>query len=98
MGGSTEGSVSKWKGVIALLAGLVLVASGCAKGRSASAEGTGVRAYDVFAQNFTYHNFPATIPSGNMQINFSNRESFPIVHEMILAQLPPGEGRNDIIA
>jgi hypothetical protein len=97
-GGSTEGSVLKLRGVAALLCGLVLVASGCAKGRSASAEGTGVRAYDVFAQNFSYHNFPATISSGNIQINFSNRESFSIVHEMIVAQLPPGEGRNDIIA
>ena len=77
----------------------MLVASGCAKGRSADASaGAGVRAYDVFAQNFSYHGFPASIPTGNIQVNFSNRESFKIVHEMIVAQVPPGGGRNDIIA
>ena len=98
-GGFTEGSVVRWRGVLALIAGLVLVASGCSKGRSADASaGAGVRAYDIFVQNFSYHDMPATIPSGNFQVNFSNRESFPIVHEMILAQLPPGGGRNDIIA
>jgi hypothetical protein len=98
-GGSTEGSVFRWRGVVALLAGLVLVASGCAKGRSAGASaGAGVRAYDVFAQKFSYHGMPTSIATGNIQLNFSNRESFPIVHEMIVAAVPSGEGRNDIIA
>jgi len=72
----------------------VLVATGCSKGRTT---GSGVRAYDIYAQKFRYNGVPATIPSGNIQINFSNHESFPIVHEMILAQLPNGKTSTDII-
>jgi hypothetical protein len=77
----------------ALLVVMVLVGSGCSKGRS----GTGVTAYSVFAQRFSYHDMPASIKTGNIQINFSNKEAFPIVHEMILAQLPSGKTRQDII-
>ena len=40
---------------------------------------------------------PASIPSGNIQINFSNKESFPITHEMILKALPSGDTAQDII-
>ena len=87
------GSFGRWKGVAAILAVLVLVASGCSKGRS----GSGVVAYDVFAQKFRFNGMAATIPAGNMQINFSNRESFPIVHEMILLALPAGKTTQDII-
>jgi hypothetical protein len=75
---------------------LMLVATGCSKGRSDSA-GSGVVSYDVFAQNFKYNGMPASIPSGNMQINFSNHESFTIVHEMIVAAMPPGKTTQDII-
>jgi hypothetical protein len=95
MGGSIQGSVLRRRGVVALLAVLVLVASGCSKGRSTA---TGVTAYNVFAQKFSYHGMPTSIPTGNFQINFSNKESFPIVHEMIVAALPAGETRDDIIA
>lgn len=78
---------------------MVLVAlSGCTKGRTAETGGAGVRAYDVFAQNFRFHNMSTTLPSGNIQINFTNRESFPIVHEMILLQMPAGKTVADLIA
>ena len=40
---------------------------------------------------------PASIPSGNLQINFANKESFPITHEMILKALPTGKTAQDII-
>jgi len=76
-----------------MLAALVFVVSGCSKGRS----GSGVVAYDVFAQKFRFSGMPATIPAGNMQINFSNRESFPIIHEMILVALPAGKTVQDVI-
>lgn len=89
----SSGSIFRRKGAIALLAAMVLVASGCSKGRSAS----GVRAYNVFAQKFRYNGMPTTIPAGNIQINFSNKESFPIVHEMIVAALPEGKTVQDII-
>jgi hypothetical protein len=78
---------------LALIGVLALVGSACSKGRT----GSGVVAYNVFAQQFRYHGFPASFKSGNVQINFSNKESFPIVHEMILAQLPAGKTSTDLI-
>jgi hypothetical protein len=82
--------------MVAMFGAIILIASACSKGRDATA-GSGVVAYDVFAQKFSYHGLPASIPAGNMQINFSNRESFPIVHEMIVAALPSGKTTADII-
>jgi hypothetical protein len=80
--------------VAALVATLLLVATACSKSTNTPASPS----YDVFAQKFRYHGMPATIPSGDLQVNFSNKESFPIVHEMILAALPEGKTAADIIA
>jgi hypothetical protein len=80
-----------WR-VLAFAAAVALVATACSKSSS-----TATPSYDVFAQKFRYHNMPSSIPSGNMQINFSNKESFTIVHEMILAALPAGKTATDII-
>ena len=77
--------------VVALVAVVVLVASACSK----SAETAPI--YDVFAQQFKFHGLPDSIPSGNLQINFSNKESFPIAHEMIVKALPSGDTAQDII-
>lgn len=89
---------SRWAGVGALLAVLALVASGCTKGTSAAAAAQpGVRAYDVSAANFLYSGMPATIAHGNIQINFTNKESVPMVHEMILLALPVGKTAQDLI-
>ncbi len=79
-----------WKGA-ALVAVVVLVATACSK----STPGTPI--YDVFAQKFRFNGMPASIPSGNIQINFSNKESFPITHEMILKALPSGKTAQDVI-
>jgi hypothetical protein len=81
--------------VLSLAAVMLLVGTACAKGRSNSSSGP--TAYNVFAQRFSYHGFPASFKTGNIQINFSNKESFPIVHEMIVAALPAGKTRQDII-
>ena len=79
-----------WRGA-ALVAVVVIVASACSK----SAPATPI--YDVFAQKFRFNGMPASIPSGNLQINFSNKESFPITHEMILKALPSGKTAQDVI-
>ncbi len=79
-----------WKGAV-LVAVVVLMATACSK----SAATTPV--YDVFAQKFRFNGMPTSIPSGNLQINFSNKESFPIAHEMILKALPTGKTAQDII-
>lgn len=94
MAGST-GWVRWGKGIPVLAIAVMLLATGCSKGRDNT--GTGVRDLNIFAQKFRYNGVPASIPAGDVQINFSNEESFPIVHEMILAQLPPGKTATDII-
>jgi hypothetical protein len=78
--------------LVALAAVLALVGSACSKGRT----GSGGVSYDIFAQKFRYHGMPASIKTGNVQFNFSNKESFPITHEMIVAQLPSGKTAQDI--
>ena len=77
----------------ALIATLVLLGSAC----SNSSNSPSSPIYNVFAQKFRFHGMPGTIPSGNLQINFSNKESFPITHEMILKALPEGKTAQDII-
>lgn len=80
---------SAWR-VLAVASGIALVAAGCSKSSSAPV-------YDVFAQQFKFHGMPDSIPSGNFQVNFSNKESFPIAHEMIMKALPSGDTAQDII-
>ncbi len=82
-------------GVVALAVVLLLVGSACSKGRTST--GSGVVAFNVFAQKFRYNGMPASLKTGNIQVNFSNRESFPIVHEMIVAQVPTGKTATDLI-
>jgi len=94
--GNRRGGRGQVFGGVALIAVLLLVGSACSKGRSASS-GSGVIAFNVFAQKFRYNGMPASIKTGNIQINFSNRESFPIVHEMIVAQVPTGKTAQDLI-
>src|SRR2546428_8006140 len=79
--------------VAVVLAVVALVASACSKSSNAPTTAS----YNVFAQKFRYHDMPSTVPSGNLQINFSNKESFPIVHEMIVAELPSGKTAQDVI-
>jgi hypothetical protein len=91
-----SGGRSRLLPLVYLSTAVVLVASGCAKGRE-STTSSGPTAYNVYAQKFSYHGFPASFKTGNIQINFSNKESFTIVHEMIVAQLPSGKSRQDVI-
>jgi hypothetical protein len=79
---------------VALVLMLGMLGAGCAKGRGG---GLGTN-YDVSAQNFRYHGMPSTIKSGSFTVSFSNHETFPITHEMILAQLPSGKSATDVIS
>ena len=90
--GNRAASRRRAAGAVALAAVLMLVGSACSKGRGGS-----VTSYGVFAQKFRYNGMPASIKTGNIQINFSNRESFSIVHEMIVAELPSGKTAQDVI-
>lgn len=77
---------------VALVSVLALVASACSKSASTTPS------YDVFVQKFRFHNMPATLSGGNIVINFSNKESDTITHEMVLIQLPSGKTSDDVIA
>ena len=86
-------SIGGWGKVAALVAVVILAASACSKSSNTPTSAI----YDVFAQKFRYNGMPASIPAGNLQVNFSNRESFTIVHEMILAAMPAGKTAQDVI-
>src|SRR5919197_4654838 len=79
--------------LVALAFVFALLTTSCGGGGS-----SGPTTYSVFAQKFRLHTFPSSIPSGNMIIDFSNRENLPILHEMILLALPSGQTAKDVVA
>jgi hypothetical protein len=86
----------------ALTLGLAL--TGCAKGHTttptaaASSGGGGLTTYNVTVQKFKYAGMPASIKSGPVLVAFSNHETFPITHEMVVVGLPSGKTSQDVIA
>jgi hypothetical protein len=82
---------------VAIAAALVLLATGCSKGRTTTTS-SGPKLITVYVQKFRYHGMPATVPSGYTQFLFQNKESFPITHEMIPIALPAGKTAQDVIA
>ncbi len=91
---SSTGRLSPGVGVVlALTSALIVLATSCSSGGN-----EGPPTYSVSVQKFRYHGFPTSIPSGNMTINFSNRENLDILHEMILLSLPSGKSKDDVIS
>ncbi len=82
-----------WKAA-ALVGVVVLSATSCSNDSSSA----GITpAATIFAQNFSFHNVPDTLPSGVVTLLFQNNESFPIDHEMIPIALPEGKTAQDVI-
>jgi hypothetical protein len=79
---------------LALAAVVALVGAGCSKSTPAA---SGPTTYSVFVQKFRFHGLPATFQSGNITIDFSNKESLPITHEMVLVSLASGKTTQNII-
>ena len=95
--GSLRGSrLGRGAMVVAAAAVLVLLASSCSKSSNTTSGGS--PSYSVFVQKFRFHGLPTTVPSGNLTVDFSNRESLPITHEMVLVSLPQGKSKQDIIS
>lgn len=93
----THRSVSVRTGaIVAVLAMLAVLMTGCSKGRSAGASET--QPTTVFVQKFRYHGMPTTLKAGLHQFLFQNKESFPITHEMIPVALPAGKTADDVQA
>ena len=91
-------SVSVGAGVrLAIVAAVIaLTTVGCSSSSSSSGGALTPNA-TIFAQNFQFHNVPATLPSGVVMLLFQNQESFPIEHEMIPIALPSGKTAQDVI-
>ncbi|HEY1332473.1 MAG TPA: hypothetical protein VGH10_13505 [Actinomycetota bacterium] len=82
---------------VAVVSAVMLMATGCSKGRTTNTAAT-PNLIQVFVQQFRYHGMPATLSAGYHQIVFKNNESFPITHEMIPIALPAGKTAADIAA
>ena len=86
--------------ICALALGPVL--TGCAKGHTtsnaaASDASSGLTTYNISVQKFKYSGFPDSIKSGPALFAFSNHETFPIVHELVVVGLPAGKSAQDVI-
>jgi hypothetical protein len=82
---------------------LGLALTGCAKGHTttpaaSSSSDTGLTTYNVSVQKFKYSGMPDSIKSGPLLLTFSNHETFPITHEMVLVGLSSGKSAQDMIA
>src|SRR5436190_7354709 len=93
-GGSHLG---RWRAVALAPVAFVLLTASCSSNNNNTAGGGGFPSESVFVQKFRYHGLPSSFNAGNVVINFSNRESLPIVHEMILLALPQGQNAQSII-
>jgi len=76
--------------------------AGCAKGHTttpaqAADSSGGMTTYNVSVSKFKYSGMPDTVKSGPTLIAFSNHETFPITHEMVVVGLPSGKTAQDII-
>jgi hypothetical protein len=47
---------------------------------------------------FRFSGMPARIPTGLIDVMFSNREAFPFRHEMVLVSLQVGQSTTDVVA
>lgn len=84
--------------------GLVVALGGCAKGHtttnSSSSSGSAqLPTVNVSVQKFIYSGFPDTVKANqDFLVNFTNKETYPMTHEMVLVAVPSGKTKDDIIA
>jgi len=96
--------------VILAVGGMLLALGACAKGgtkasktptptKTASPAAATIPTYQVSVSKFTYQGMPATVPANKpFNIVFSNKESFPITHELVVLGLTSGKTVQDVIA
>jgi hypothetical protein len=86
---------------IAVVVLLPLAVGGCSKSNdtsSGSAQSSkGLATTKVSVQSFMYSGMPDTLPSGLRAVEFTNKESFPVVHEMVVMSLG-GKQASDMVA
>jgi len=83
---------------LALGAGLTSCAKGnSTSGAAASSADSGLTTYAVSVTKFKYSGMPDSIKSAPALIGFSNHETYPITHEMVVVGLPSGKSAQDVI-
>jgi hypothetical protein len=96
--------VGRVASVLASVLALGFALTGCAKGHTtaaaaaSSSSGGGLPTINVSVQKFKYSGMPDSVKSGPVLIAFSNHESFPITHEMVVVAIPSGKSDQDVIA
>jgi hypothetical protein len=84
------------------------VAVGCARAQelapsptaasSVQAAAPGIPLYSVEARNFAFDAMPSVVPANKQfQLSFTNNETFPVTHEMVVLKLPAGKNAQDVI-
>ena len=65
---------------------------------SAQAAAPGIPLYSVEARNFTFDAMPSVVPADKQfQLSFTNNETSPITHELVVLRLPPGKTAQDVV-
>jgi uncharacterized cupredoxin-like copper-binding protein len=99
---------TRWPGrravALACAAALGLALAGCAKGHTttptaaASSGGISMAVYDVSVQKFRYQGAPDTIKAGRVFLTLTNKETYPMTHELVVVAVPSGKTFKDIVA
>jgi hypothetical protein len=88
---------------------ILAVAVGCAKGQQAAPSqnaapsaqpqaAAGIPFYSVEARNFAFDAMPSVVPANQpIQLAFTNNETFPTTHELVVLKLPPGKTTQDVV-
>ncbi|HEV8278871.1 MAG TPA: hypothetical protein VGQ26_24690 [Streptosporangiaceae bacterium] len=89
---------------------VLVIAVGCAKGNggvapsksaipSAQAAAAGIPLYSTEARNFAFDAVPSVVPADRpIQISFTNNETSPVTHELVVLKLPAGKTAKDVVA
>ena len=88
---------------------VLVVAVGCSKGQGAAPienvapqaqpqAAAGIPFYSVEARNFAFDAMPSVVPANRpVQLAFTNNETFPTTHELVVLKLPPGKTAQDVV-
>jgi hypothetical protein len=94
--------------IVIIAACAALVAVGCSRGQAApSANGApsaqpeaaaGIPFYSVEARNFAFDAMPSVVPANRpFQLAFTNNETFPTTHELVVLKLAAGQTAQDVV-